>query len=40
MSIDIPESEMAMALMNSLPDEKNALISALVAVENEDSQLK
>lgn len=40
MIVDIPQSDMAMALLNGRPDDYNSLISALDVVENEDSQLK
>ncbi len=39
MNVDIPQSEMAMALLNGLPQEYNALISALDAVEDDDAEL-
>ena len=40
MRVEISESEMAMALLNGLPDEYNALISALDALDSEETQLK
>ena len=39
MSVDIDDSEMAMALLNGLPDEYSSLISALDALGSEESQL-
>ncbi len=39
MNVDIPQSEMAMALLNGLPQEYNALISALDAVDDDDTEL-
>ena len=39
MNVDIPQSEMAMALLNGLPQEYNALISALDAVDDNGSEL-
>lgn len=39
MSVLISESEMAMALLNGLPDEYNALISALDAIDEDESEL-
>ncbi len=39
MNADIPQCEMAMALLNGLPQEYNALISALDAVEDDDAEL-
>lgn len=40
MFVDIPECVMAMALFNCLPDDYNALISALDAVEDEDAEFQ
>ncbi len=39
MNVDIPQCEMAMALLNGLPQEYNSLLSALDAVEDDDSEL-
>ena len=40
MSVLISESEMAMALLNGLPDDYNALISALDAIDEDETKLK
>ena len=40
MNVTIDESEMAMALLNGLPDQYNSLISALDAIGNEDDKLE
>ena len=40
MKFMIPESEMAMALVNGLPDDYNALISALDAIDEDETKLK
>jgi len=40
MGVEISESEMAMALLNGLPDEYNALISALDAIDENETELK
>lgn len=40
MNVDISESEMAMALLNGLPDEYNALISALDAIDEHETSLR
>ncbi len=37
-NVDIPLSEMTMALLNGLPQEYNALISALDAVEDDNAE--
>ena len=37
MNVITSESEMAMALLNGLPDEYNALISALDAIDEDDA---
>ena len=39
MNVDIPKCEMAMALLNGLPEEYTALISALDAVGDDDAEL-
>ena len=39
MSVSISKSEMAMALLNGLPEEYNALISALDAIDESESEL-
>ena len=39
MNVEISESEMAMALLNGLPEEYNALISALDAIDEDESKL-
>ncbi len=39
MNVDIPQSEMAMALLNGLPQEYNSLICALDAIKDEDTEL-
>ena len=39
MNVSISDSEMAMALLNGLPDEYNALISALDAIDEDESEL-
>ena len=40
MNVVISESEMAMALLNGLPEEYNALISALDAIDEDETKLK
>jgi len=40
MNVEIPQNEMAMALLNGLPQEYHALISALDAVDDDDSELE
>ena len=40
MNVAISESEMAMALLNGLPEEYNALISALDAIDEDETKLK
>ncbi len=40
MNVVISESEMAMALLNGLPDEYNALISALDAIDEDETKLR
>lgn len=40
MNVSISESEMAMALLNGLPEEYNALISALDAIDEDETKLK
>ncbi len=40
MNVVISESEMAMALLNGLPGEYNALISALDAIDEDETKLK
>ncbi len=39
MKVSISESEMAMALLNGLPEEYNALISALDAIDEDETKL-
>jgi hypothetical protein len=39
MNVEISESEMAMALLNGLPDDYNALISALDAIDEDETKL-
>ena len=39
MNVEISNSEMAMALLNGLPEEHNALISALDAIDEDESKL-
>lgn len=38
-NVSISESEIVMAFLNALPDEYNALISALDAIGEEESEL-
>ena len=40
MNVVIPESEMAMAVLNSFPEEYNALISALDAIDEDEINLR
>ncbi len=40
MNVMISESEMAMALLNGLPEEYNALISALDAIDEDETKLR
>ena len=40
MNVETSESEMAMALLNGLPEEYNALISALDAIDEDETELK
>ena len=39
MNVSISENEMAMALLNGLPDEYPSVISALDALDSEESEL-
>lgn len=40
MEVDLPESEMSMALLSGLPDEFNSIISALDALNDDESSLE
>ncbi len=40
MDVSISESEMALALLNGLPEEYNDLISALNAIDEDETKLK
>ena len=40
MNVIISESEMAMALLNGLPEEQNAFISALDAIDEGETKLR
>ena len=40
MNVEISESEMAMAPLNGLPEEYNALVSALDAIDEDETKLK
>ena len=39
MNVEIFDSEMAMALLSGLPEERNALISALDAIDKDESKI-